>query len=326
MSDAALKVVCDNLDRLVTAPLRTLGHPRAAYVPKLYRKARAMYRTPITWRAARLILDHPGSRVAVVSGTYNPVHFPGGETDGPIGAAVVGRVLAQLGHRVTFCCERQIEPAMRRFAEIAGAPFDFEGLTLGDPFGHAALAARFDGAVFIEKIGTNRKGVHHTSSGLSSDTDDADLSGFVREMNDAGKWSIGLGDGGNEIGFGVIEQTVRKLVRYGDACRCPCGGGIATSLATTVCFPCAISNWGAYAILAALALIRKDPSLLHAPGKELELLAAAPGVGCFEGTVAKSKPYIDAVPPEGSAAMVQLLRSMIDVAYGETIPLDQRTY
>jgi hypothetical protein len=299
-----------------------------------------MYREPITWRAARLILDHPGSRVAVVSGTYNPVHFPGGETDGPIGAAVVGRVLAQLGHRITFCCERQIEPAMRRFAEIAGlrpggaglrpgragVPFDFEGLDIGDPSGHAGLAARFDGAVFIEKIGANRKGVHHTSSGLSSDTDDADLSGFVREMNAAGKWSIGLGDGGNEIGFGVIEQTVRKLVRYGDTCRCPCGGGIATSLATTVCFPCAISNWGAYAILAALALIRKDPSLLHAPEKELELLAAAPGVGCFEGTVARGKPYIDAVPPEGSAAMVQLLRSMIDVAYGETIPLDQRTY
>ncbi len=321
-----VRVVCDNIDRLMTAPLRTLGHPRAAYVPKLYRAARALHRAPLCYASARLILDHPASRVAIVTGTYNPVHFPGGETDGPIGAAVLGRALAQLGHHITFCCEAPILPAMRRFAEVAGAPFDFEGLTIGRADRHAPLAERFDGAVFIEKIGTNRLGVHHTSSGLASDTDDANVSGFVDALNAAGKWSIGLGDGGNEIGFGRIVETVRKVVRYGDACRCPCGGGIATVLGTTVCFPASISNWAAYSILATLALMRRDFSLLHEPALEMKLLETAPTVGCFEGTVAKGKPYIDAVPPEGSAAMVQLLKSMVEVAYGETIPLDKRTY
>jgi hypothetical protein len=321
-----LKVVCNNMDRLMTAPLRTLGHPRGAYVPKLYQRAHAIYREPICYRAARLILDHPGDHVAIVTGTYNPVYFPGGETDGPIGAAVMGRALNQLGHKVTFCVEKQIIPAVRAFAECAGAQADYEGLVIGSQGGHAHLAEKFDAAIFIEKIGANRKGVHHTSSGVVSDTDDSDLSGFVREMNASGKWSIGLGDGGNEIGFGVIVETVRKLVKYGDVCRCPCGGGIATVLPTTVCFPSSISNWAGYSIIAAIGLINKDLDFLHTPEKELELLNLAPTVGCFEGTVAKDKPYIDAVPPEGSAAMVQLLKSMIDVAYGETIPLDQRKY
>ena len=115
-----LKVVCDNLDRLVTAPLRTLGHPRAAYVPKLYRKARSLAGSPISYLAAKALMERSplvpnrvhgtrgpegGAHVALVSGTYNPVYFPGGETDGPIGAAVLGRALNQLGLRVTFCVE-----------------------------------------------------------------------------------------------------------------------------------------------------------------------------------------------------------------------------
>lgn len=321
-----IKVVCGNMDRLVTAPLRTLGHPRGAYVPKLYRKARGMYRSPICYLAAKEILAHPGAHVALVTGTYNPKYFPGGETDGPIGSAVLGRVLAQLGHKVTFCVEKEIIPAMRAFAELAGAEGEYEGLTIGREDRHAPLAERFDAAIFVEKIGTNRKGVHHTSSGVASDTDDADVSGFVEAMNAADKWTIGLGDGGNEIGFGVICDTVRQIVRYGEVCRCPCKGGIATVLATKILFPASISEWGAYAIIAALALITKDFSLLHTPEKEIELLELAPTVGCFEGTVAKGKPYIDAVPPEGSAAMVQLLRSAVEVAYGETIPLDERLY
>jgi hypothetical protein len=320
------KVVCDNLDRLLTAPLRTLGHPRAAYVPKLYRKARALAGAPISYLAAKALLDRAGARVALVTGTYNPVYFPGGETDGPIGAGVLGRALNQIGCRVTFCVEAQVVPAMRAFARCAGAAGEFEGLTIGQSDGHAHLAPRFDAAVFIEKIGTNAKGVHHTSSGMSSDADDANVSGLVRAMSAAGKLTIGLGDGGNEVGFGKIEDTVRRVVKYGDVCRCPCGGGIATALATTILFPASISNWAAYSIIAAMALLRKDFSLLHTPEKELELLDLAPTVGCFEGTVAKGKPYIDAVPPEGSAAMVQLFKSMVEVAYGETIPLSERKY
>ena len=321
-----IKVVCNNMDRLVSAPLRTLGHPRGAYVPTLYNTARQMYGEPICYRAAKEILDSVGCHVAIVSGTYNPVYFPGGETDGPIGAAVLGRAIVQLGGRVTFCVEKEVIPAIRGFAEAAGAEGDYEGLIIGSEGGHAHLAERFDAAVFIEKIGTNRKGVHHTSSGVASDTDDADMSGFVEEMNASGKWTIGLGDGGNEIGFGSIVDTVRKVVRYADECRCPCGGGIATVLATKTLFPASISNWAGYSIIAAMALIRKDFLLLHTPEKEMELLQLAPSLGCYEGTVATGKPYIDAVPPEGSAAMVQLLKSAVEVAYGETIPLDERKY
>ena len=321
-----IRIVCGNLDRLVTAPLRPLGHPRGEYVPRLYEKARSLAGAPLSYLAAREILAKPGCSVALVTGTYNPVHFPGGESDGPIGAVVMGRALSQLGYGVTFCVETEIIPAVKRLAEVAGSPGDFEGLELGREDGHAHLADRFDGAIFIEKIGTNRKGVHHTSSGMASDSDDSPVYGLVDGMARRGEFTIGLGDGGNEVGFGKICDYVREVVRYGAECRCPCGGGIATTVETKILFPASISNWAAYSIIAAIALIRNDASLLHTPEKERELLEFAPSVGCYEGTLGEGVPGIDSVDVEGSAAMVQLLASAVEVAYREILPLDTRSY
>ncbi|OGF48291.1 MAG: hypothetical protein A2452_12270 [Candidatus Firestonebacteria bacterium RIFOXYC2_FULL_39_67] len=323
----AIKVVCDNMDRLMSCSLRTLGHPRAAYVKKLYERERSVLGEPICYVCAKEILNHPGCRIAIVTGTYNPVYFPGGETDGPIGAVVLGRALEQLGYKITLCFEKQILPAMQALAKAAGLKkYEVEGLTIGEGNGYAELAEKYDGAIFIEKIGTNKAGVPHTSSGVRSDSDDSVIDGFVNGMLKKDKFSIGLGDGGNEIGFGKMYDYVREVVRYGAECRCPCKDGIATKLATKILFPSAISNWSAYSIIAVIALIKNDISLCHTPEKEIELLELAPKVGCFEGTVGKGKAYIDAVPARGSAAMVELLRTAVEVAYGETISLESRLY
>ena len=321
-----IKIVCRNMDRLVTAPLRPLGHPRGDYVPRLYRKARAQAGAPLSYLGARAILDHPGSHIALVTGTYNPKYFPGGETDGPIGAVVFSRVLNQLGYKTTFCVERQIIPAVQGLAKAAGAVGDYEPLEFYHPTGHEHLADKFDGAIFIEKIGVNAKGVPHTSSGMNSDTDDAPVYGLAARMLEQGKFTIGLGDGGNEVGFGNIYDYVRKIVSYGAKCRCPCGDGIATVVKTSVGFPSAISNWAGYSIIAAMALILNDLSLLHTPEKETELLELAPSLGCYEGTIAEPVPSLDSVPVEGSAAMVQLLKSCIEVAYRDILNLATRPY
>ncbi len=326
-SDGDIRVVCTNLDRLVTAPLRPLGHPRGEYVPKLYDRARQLSGAPLSYLCAKAILDLPGPRMALVTGTYNPVHFPGGESDGPIGAAVMGRALAQLGCEVTFCVEEQIIPAMKSVAGAAGATgAEYEELIFGQEDGHAHLADRFDGAIFIEKIGQNRLGVHHTSSGMASDTDDSPVGGLVDELGRQGKLTIGLGDGGNEVGFGKIVDLVREIVSYGTECRCSCGGGIATVAATELLFPASISNWAGYAIIAAIALLKDDPSLLHTPEMEKVLLELAPTVGCYEGTLGEGVPGIDSVPVDGSCAMVQLLKSTFEVANRKILPLDTRPY
>ena len=69
--------------------------------------------------------------------------------------------------------------------------------------------------------------------------------------------TIGIGDGGNEIGMGKIPAEVigRNI---------PNGEVIACRIPTDHLVVCAVSNWGAYALAAGVALLRGaklDPSL-----------------------------------------------------------------
>jgi thiamine pyrophosphate-dependent acetolactate synthase large subunit-like protein len=70
-----------------------------------------------------------------------------------------------------------------------------------------------------------------------------------------GVLTVGIGDGGNEIGMGNIYDTVRKVVPYGDQCKCPAKCGIADSTLVDVTVVATVSNWGAYGIEACLAAL-----------------------------------------------------------------------
>lgn len=68
----------------------------------------------------------------------------------------------------------------------------------------------------------------------------------------AGPWrTIAIGDGGNEIGMGALPRAlVAQYVAHGEtiACVTPARHLIVAG----------VSHWGAYALIAALAVIRKD--------------------------------------------------------------------
>jgi hypothetical protein len=69
--------------------------------------------------------------------------------------------------------------------------------------------------------------------------------------------TIGIGDGGNEIGMGKVPwEVIRRNIPYGDliACRVP----------TDYLVVAGVSNWGAYALAAGVLLLRgkrPDPEL-----------------------------------------------------------------
>lgn len=69
--------------------------------------------------------------------------------------------------------------------------------------------------------------------------------------------TIGIADGGNEIGMGCIPwETLRQAIARGPA------GAIACRIATNHLILAGISNWGAYALAAALASLRNRADLL----------------------------------------------------------------
>jgi hypothetical protein len=61
--------------------------------------------------------------------------------------------------------------------------------------------------------------------------------------------TIGIGDGGNEIGMGKIPwDVIRRNI--------PGGGRVACRVPTDHLIVCGVSNWGAYGLAAGVALLR----------------------------------------------------------------------
>jgi hypothetical protein len=79
--------------------------------------------------------------------------------------------------------------------------------------------------------------------------------------------TIGIGDGGNEIGMGKIPwEVIRRNI--------PKGGQVACRVATNHLIVCGVSNWGAYGLAAGVRLLIGSPpdAELFDVGRERDLL------------------------------------------------------
>ncbi len=260
------------------------------------------------------------------------------ETDGPPGAAVLGRALRILGARVRYVTDRVNAPIVTAALTALGEPPDM--VVRGDDgdLAHDVLAAeRPTHLVAIERPGRNRAGDYLSMRGESVAAWNAPLDAlFMYRSRGAGsrrgwpetgaprlfccsggrgagsnrrrpekgaRWrrpcTIGIGDGGNEIGMGVVRARLRRL------------GPLATRIASVVgvdhLVVAGVSNWGGYGVVASLSrLARRD--LLHTPELERRLVEACVAAGASDGVTRRREPTVDGLPIEVHGAVVELLR------------------
>ena len=106
--------------------------------------------------------------------------------------------------------------------------------------------------------------------------------------------TIGIGDGGNEIGMGAIpwEDLSRRLTGE-QAGRVPC------RIATDWNIIAGTSNWGGYALAAATLLLRGQQRLLQPWDREQQLrvleqlVEKGPAV---DGVTGRREPTVDGIP------------------------------
>jgi hypothetical protein len=329
--------VAEAVDTLVSSDVSVRGIVRDLYVA-----AREVIKKPLSLAAAetlRSAVQAPGEVVVISTGaTCQRIGVdPGiGETDGPAGAVVLARALGRGLRAVPLLLTEatQVE-SLKRVARGAG-------LTATDPAGATQQATTFaynasvvvqafpDGddaarveatrllrdvrpkaIVTIERSGMNEVGVYHNSAGRDTSQLKARVDYLVEAAARAGVPTIGIGDAGTEIGMGLIADAVRRHTKFGSKCACPCGRGLVPSTKTDVVVLATVSNWGAYGICALLAVLLDDPSLLHTPAMEHRIIAASADAGYLDGT-GYTDVSVDGLPGDVHAAMVRLLRSIIE--------------
>jgi hypothetical protein len=117
---------------------------------------------------------------------------------------------------------------------------------------------------------------------------------FVRDNNLPVR-TIGIGDGGNEIGMGSVPW----LVLHANISR-GLGARIACRVATDWTIACGVSNWGAYALAAAVASLRGRPEILAewSDDREGAVMGALVAAGAVDGITGRPEPSVDGMPLE----------------------------
>lgn len=265
-----------------------------------------------------------GDDVLIVTGFLVPPTLAQ-ETDGPVGAACLARaVKLGLGAHPTILAESDALPMVEAAARAYGLDVGERGLREGtwtcsidsyttsveeaETVASGLLDAYDPSAVVaIERAGSNKHDEYHSMVGTNI-TETSAKAEPLFERTDA--LTIGIGDGGNELGMGVIGDAVREHVPNAVDCGCGCGGGITADSETDVIVPVTVSNWGAYGISALLSSLLDTP-LLHEPELEERALVESALVGAIDGPTGKTTGACDGMPASAHASVVELLHEII---------------
>ncbi len=201
-----------------------------------------------------------------------------------------------------------VEEAKKAQSAVVVLPFPIneekakgEAKRLLDEFNPSLVAA-------VEKVSPNVKGIHHSASGFSVHDHSAKVGILWEDATAQGIPTIGIADGGNEIGMGNIMETVKKIVPNAAKCKCPCGAGTAAALKATELFAAYISNWGAYAIAAGLAALKDDLNLVQTGAMELRMVRACVDAGAIDGVTQLTYPGADGEDEEVNSWIPEMLR------------------
>lgn len=319
-----IEELAEGIDKLITVDI-----PARGVVYKLYNAAREIMKEPLTLIAARKIIElvKPNEYVFIITGFRVPPNYIQ-ETDGPIGAATLARALSLgLKAKLFLFIEEEAENILTSTLHGIGIEsVSKEELKLGQatvlglPTNKDRcimimdeLLSRYEPSaiIFIEKVGRNEKGFYHTMRGFDVTPYHFYAEYILGKMGKQRALTIGIGDGGNEIGMGKIKDVVKNFVPYGKECQCPCKGGIAAESSTDILVVATVSNWGGYGIEACLAYLLNEPKLLHNSEMEERAIEFAVKSGAIDGVTGLSEPSVDGMGKDVHSSIIKILHEII---------------
>lgn len=273
-------------------------------------------------QAAQSIMSTPNAHVAIVTGFFirNAVP-PSPETDGLGGMAHIAAGLAHAGIPVTVITD---VPCSKAVWAITGELPETVGLEIASVSEPSVRSLRARLAVqerpithliAIERVSPGSDGKPHREYGADMSLDTAPLHLLFEDPSWQRPWvTIGIGDGGNEIGMGALPpEIVQRDIPNGEL--------IAATTGADYLIVAGVSNWGGWGLLQALAMVRPElaDALLHDfhPHKDHAFLRAAVEVGqavddSRVDRAATPVMSVDRLPWETHAAVLRELRAVTD--------------
>lgn len=317
--------VGENLDALMTLDPRGYGVCRI-----LYAGARAFAGGPVAMHAAEALCGRvkQGDVVYIVVGfVLLPHQVP--EMDGSVSAILLARalVLAFDAKPVIVCPPDSVE-AFSRCANVVGlhsyqdlatalrlplsvgiVPFTKDRAAAAGQARRLLASCPPAAAVAVEASGANARGVYHNAAGQDISGLQAKSDVLWGALRARGVLTIAIGDLGNEIGMGAIGPHIQKYVPFTaeGECSCGCGGGILSATGADCIVTATCSDWGCYALMAALAYRKRDMNILHREEMESEVMRVLSRNGMIDMT-GSLLPGVDGFDTRMNVGVVSLMR------------------
>lgn len=247
---------------------------------------------PVFWDNALQLLTR-SSRIVIITGFF--IRSAGTcETDGPPGATVLGRALASTGKDVILLTDD------RNYECLRACSRSIEGPPVARVEGPEKIPSEADLLIFIERPGRASDGRYYNMKGT-------DISDVVVPLDDAvepamrrGASVLGIGDGGNEAGMGLLYDEMASLMPH-----------YAPSLSRVpshVCLPVDLSNWGGYALSAVLSCFYRRWMGLN-ENEEALMLNALLKAGAVDGVSGAADASVDGVSSDELDEISSAIRS-----------------
>ncbi|MBX9654417.1 DUF4392 domain-containing protein [bacterium] len=241
-------------------------------------------------RAATSLLA--ARRVTIVTGFYI-IDEQTYETDGPPGARAIGHALELLEIPVEFLVDSFGAVILRK-----------GGLQpVGEAHRDSSRPLDCTHLIAVERLGRAADGRYYSMRGrdISSVTEPLDqlfIDAAHQEIV-----TIGIGDGGNEIGMGKVSDMVMSHI--------PHGGTISSTVATDFLITAGTSNWGAWGLVAALSLLA-GRNLLPNVEEATNHLSNLIDADCCDGVTGRRELSVDGLAIESYLAPLPKLHELID--------------
>ena len=232
-------------------------------------------------RAAKAVYAWDRGCVFITTG-----FFVGGtaETDGPPGLMVTAEVLKQMGFQLVILTDLYCEGMFDSLpdVQVLYVPIQAEE----NYYSHLLAKYQPTGMISIERCGRNAEGDYANMRGISIAEKTANIDTLFMRAKEANIPTVGVGDGGNEIGMGVLRSEIESRLSLK-----PCVVPVDHLVIATV------SNWGAYGLAACLCTLDQKVKmpLLSRLKQYLEDIV---NLGAVDGVSGQPVVSVDGFAPE----------------------------
>ena len=249
-------------------------------------------------RAARLILDNPGT--ALITTGFYILDAGLVETDGPPGAIAIGNALDTLGYHVVYVTDAHGAPVMNAIKNPDSRVIEFPITDDAESQRFAAdLLADLNPAVLIaiERCGFTHDLKFRNMRGRDITPYNARIDYLFADH----PASVGIGDGGNEIGMGNLADEV---TRVDSLVKIPCVTRVTAPILASV------SNWGGYGLAASLSKLTRR-NLLPSVEQDMATLRLTVDTGAVDGMSALQEYKADGFTLEENAQTIIQLQALL---------------